>query len=229
MTDTAPHIGTLRERPLHAALKRWSAEPGDRFEVRVGSYVVDIVRDDLLIEIQTRGFSSMKTKLRRLLEDGHRIRIVYPVIAAKWICKLDADGVVSSRRKSPQKGAFTDVFAELVSFPSLLDHDGLEIEVLAVHVDELRRHEPGKAWRRKGWVVEERRLIGVIDGIVLRSTADALELLPDDLPDPFTTGDVADRSGMSRRLAQQAMYCLRESGAIPTDGKRGNAVLYRIP
>lgn len=229
MSEAAPHIGTLRERPLHASLKRWYAEPGDRFEVPVGSHVIDIVRGDLLIEIQTRGFSSMKTKLLRLLDDGHQVRIVHPVIAAKWICKLDDAGSVTSRRKSPQRGVFADVFSELVSFPTLLDHPSLDIELVAVHVDEMRRHEPGKAWRRKGWVVDERRLVGVVDGLPLRSNADAVALLPEDLPDPFTTADVATRSGMSRRLAQQAMYCLREASAVATDGKRGNAVLYRLP
>jgi hypothetical protein len=32
----------------------------DRFEVPVDGFVIDIVRDDLLIEIQTRNFSSLK-------------------------------------------------------------------------------------------------------------------------------------------------------------------------
>ena len=46
-------IGLLNEKPLHASLKQWYARPGDRFEVAVGGFVIDIVRDDLLIEIQT--------------------------------------------------------------------------------------------------------------------------------------------------------------------------------
>lgn len=37
-------IGTLNEKPLHAALKGWYARPGDRFEVPVDGYLVDIVR-----------------------------------------------------------------------------------------------------------------------------------------------------------------------------------------
>ena len=46
-------IGTLNEKPLHAALKDWCARPGDQFEVFVDGFVVDIVRGNLLIEIQT--------------------------------------------------------------------------------------------------------------------------------------------------------------------------------
>ena len=48
-------IGTLNEKPLHAGLKEWVARPGDAFEQPVDGYVIDIVRDDLLIEIQKIG------------------------------------------------------------------------------------------------------------------------------------------------------------------------------
>jgi hypothetical protein len=36
-------VGLLNEGPLHAALKLWSAQPGDRFEVAVEGFVTDIV------------------------------------------------------------------------------------------------------------------------------------------------------------------------------------------
>jgi hypothetical protein len=48
-----PGIGLLNEKPLHASLKAWYAQPEDRFEVPVEEFVIDIVRDDLLLEIQT--------------------------------------------------------------------------------------------------------------------------------------------------------------------------------
>ena len=51
-------IGVLNEGHLHAALKDWYARPGDRVEVPVEAYHVDLVRDGLLIEIQTGSFSS---------------------------------------------------------------------------------------------------------------------------------------------------------------------------
>jgi hypothetical protein len=61
-------IGTLNEKPLHAALKVWYALPGDRLEVSVGGFIADIVRGDLLIEIQTRHLAAMKRKLHALAE-----------------------------------------------------------------------------------------------------------------------------------------------------------------
>lgn len=53
MSSDPPGIGRLNEGPLHAALKRWCARPGDRLEAVVDGYVIDIVRADLLLEIQT--------------------------------------------------------------------------------------------------------------------------------------------------------------------------------
>ena len=68
MTDeqtplAANGVGVLNEKPLHASLKAWYAQPGDRFEVAVAGSVIDIVRGELLIEIQTRSFSALRRKL----------------------------------------------------------------------------------------------------------------------------------------------------------------------
>ncbi len=228
MSDVVASIGTLRENPLHASLKRWYARPGDRVEVSVDGYVIDLVRGELLIEVQTRGFSSMKQKTADLLGLGHRVRIVHPIPLDKWIVKVDDDGAVLSRRRSPRHGAPTDVFAELVSFPDLLVHPRLEVEVLLTIEEEHRRHAPGRSWRRKGWTVVERRLIEVVDTMLLRHTEDLLGLLPDDLPETFTTADLAESLGRPRRVAQQMAFCLRELGAIVAVGKQGNATEYRV-
>ncbi len=223
-----PHIGTLRERPLHAALKQWSARPGDRLEVEVGGFVIDLVREDLLIEIQTRGFSSMKRKLTQLLERDHRVRIVHPIPLNTWIIKLDDGGTILDRRKSPKHGIPADLFGELVSFPQLLAHPGLEIEVVMTAEEQLRQRTEHRSWRRKGWSVVERRLIEVAESVVVAAPGDLLSLVPGELPQPFTTADLAEALGRPRRLAQQGAYCLRKAGAIEAVGKDGNAVLYEL-
>lgn len=227
MATSPPHIGTLRETPLHASLKKWCAEDGDRFEVKVDRYVIDVVRDGLLIEIQTRGFSSVGKKLRRLLDLGHRVRIVHPIPVTKTIVRLNDDGEIISRRKSPKHGGPLDIFAELVSIPGLLTHPGLDVQLVLTTEDEYRRHDPDRAWRRRGWVVEERRLTGVEGTIDLAGPADLAALLPDDLPERFTTAEISNLAGCNRRVAQQMTYCLRHVGAIEICGKQGRAIEYR--
>lgn len=227
MSSEPPHIGTLREKPLHASLKQLYAEPGDRIECPVDGFIIDIVRGDLLIEIQTSGFSSMKQKVVRLLESGHRLRIVHPIPVDKWIVKVEDDGTITSRRRSPKHGKATNVFSEVVSFPDLLGHDALEVEVVLTVEEEWRRHEPGKAWRRQGWVVFERRLVEVVDTVRFADPADWVRLLPEGLPDPFTTSDLSGRIRTPLRTAQQMVYCLREAGWLAIVGKNGNSIQYR--
>jgi len=228
VSDAVPHIGTLREKPLHAALKRWYARPGDGIEVPIDGFVIDLVRGELLIEVQTRGFASMKHKVAALLDLGHQIRILHPIPIDRWIVKVDADGTVLSRRRSPKHGKPTDVFAELVSFPELLAHPHLEVEVLMTIEEEYRRHTPNRSWRRKSWTVVERRLIEVVDTLFLQQTEDLTALLPDDLPETFTTADLAEKLGRPRRAAQQMAYCLRKAGAIDAVAKHANTVVYRV-
>ncbi len=223
-----PTIGTLREKPLHATLKRWYARPGDRVEVPVDGFVIDLVREDLLIEVQTRGFSSLKQKLAALLQQGHRVRIVHPIPVDNWIVKLGEDGGVLSRRRSPKHGRVSDIFAELVSIPDLLLDTSLEIDVLLTLQEEYRSHTQGKAWRRRGWTVSERRLIDVVDSLLLSTKADLAALLPGGLPEVFTTSELAGALGRPRRAAQQMAYCLRKAGVIEAVGKAGNSVCYQV-
>ena len=119
----------MSEKPLHATLKEWYAHPGDQLEAPVGDFIADIVRGDLLIEIQTASFASIKRKLLELTVH-HPVRLVYPIARQKWIVKLAEDGHTQlSRRRSPKRGVVEDVFAELVSFPSLLASPNFSLEV----------------------------------------------------------------------------------------------------
>ena len=171
-------IGTLNEKPLHEALKRWYAQPGDLFEVPVDGFVADIVRDDLLIEIQTRNFSAIKRKLEKLLIN-HPVRLVYPIPRVKWITKLADDGDSPvSRRKSPRRGAFEDVFYELVRLPGLLKNPNFSLELLLIEEEEVRRFDGVRGWRRRGWVTEERKLLRVADRRILNTPADMHDFIP---------------------------------------------------
>jgi len=220
-------IGTLNEKPLHAALKNWYAQPNDQFEVSLDGFIIDILRgDDLLVEIQTRNFAAIKRKVSELTEN-HPLRLVYPIALEKWILKLARDeNSTQSRRKSPKRGTPEQVFEELVSFPELLSRASFSLELLLIQEEEVRRYDGRKGWRRKGWVTVERRLLHVVDRRLFETPADMGALVPSTLKEPFTTFDLASAIGNPRRLAQKMAYCLRKMGAITPLGKRGNAILY---
>ena len=221
-------IGVLREGPLHAAVKELLARPGDRAEVTVDRFVIDLVRaDGELVEIQTGGFAPLGPKLDALL-DAHRMRIVHPLAAERRIVRVDEHGEVLASRRSPQRAGPLAIFDRLVTFPSLLAHPNLVVEVLLCREDHVRAPEPrrGRRFKRDPG---ERRLLEVLDRFELRSPSDALALVT--LPDggeAFTTRDVAERTGCALEVAQRATYCLRLMGLLEPAGRRGRAPLHAL-
>ena len=223
------NIGVFNESPLHLALKAHYSEAGSRQEVAVaGSFVADVLRpDDVIFEIQTSGFGSLRRKLGQVLEH-HRVVLVHPIPQVRYIVKLPEDpDRPSTRRKSPKRGAVVDVLAELVSIPRLLDHPNFELEVVLTEEEELRERSNAVSWRRKGWRKVQRRLCRVLEAHRFRSSADLFGLLSAPLPAEFTTAELAEALAAPRWLAQKLAYCLREAERVEICGKRGNAILYR--
>ncbi len=222
-------IGTRRETPLHAALKRWCAGPEAAFEVMVDGYVVDVVEGGELIEIQTRSFAHIKRKLSALVE-AHPVRLVHPIPRERWIVRLPPDGRgAPARRRSPKRGDYPQLFAELVSFPALMRHPNFCLHVVLTQEEEIRRFDGNRSWRRRGWKTEDRRLLGVVDQRLFTTPDDLAALLPAGLTGPFTVTELAEALGQPRRLAGQMAYCLRELGVLRVAGKRGRAHLYERP
>ena len=224
---TAPHrIGTLGEKSLHAALKDWYAQPGDLIESEVGGFHIDIVRRNLLIEIQTANFSSLKRKLTRLLET-HPLRLVYPIAREKWIVRLAADGKTRlGRRKSPKRGHLSHLFLELVRIPDLIMNPNFSLEVLLIQEEETRCADGAGSRRRKGLSLVDRCLIEVLSRHLFTEPLDFLSLMPPDLKEPYSTRELAESLGQPRWIAQKITYCLRSMGVLEIAGKNGNALLY---
>jgi hypothetical protein len=217
-------IGTLREGPLHRALKELMAGPRDAFEVKVDGYWIDLVREDgELVEIQTGGFSPLRAKLDALL-DRHRVRIAHPIPAQRRIVRMSEDGEVLSTRASPVKPGPETIFEGLVSFPTLLSHPHLTIELFLCREDHVRAPAP-KRGRRLLRDPGERRLIEVLDRIELRGPADVAALIPT-LDGPFTTRELATAMRVPVPLAQKAAACLRALEVLEPAGMRGRAPLH---
>lgn len=220
-------IGLLNEKPLHASLKEWLAGPDDQVEVPVEGYVIDLIQNGQLLEIQTGNFASIKTKLKSLIQK-YPVRLIYPIPREKWIIKLEKEtGSGSTRRKAPGKGRAEDLFREMVSFPQLLAEPNFSLEVLFISEEEVRRFDENRAWRRRGWVIEERRLLEVMDRQVFETPADWRALLPEEFSE-FTARELAAELKIHLRLAQKMAYCLRKVGVIERIGNKSRAYLYQV-
>ena len=215
------------ENSLHEGVKRWYAEPGDLIEENVKGYIVDVVRGEQLIEIQTRNFSAIKKKLAKLILH-HQVRLVHPVSQRKWIVRIDTNGDTISRRRSPRKGRIEDVFLELVYMPDLMKEPNFSLEVLLVHSEEVLIDDGRGSWRRRGWSIHDRRLLDVVESHVFTEPRDFHGLLPESLRPEFTTRQLSETLGLRLNIAQKMVYTLRNMGAIETIGKRGRAPLYTV-
>jgi hypothetical protein len=221
-------IGILKENSLHAEIKNWYRQTNDTLEVKLEGYLIDIVRGDILIEIQTSHFYSLRDKLAKLLPD-HTIRLVYPIPVCKWISRFDAGGdVLLNRRKSPKQGRIQSLFEELIYLPTQFMHQNFSLEVLLIEQEDIWFNDGMGSWRRKHWSITDRKLWAVYDRTVFFEPNDFSALLPDDLPKIFTSQDISNRAGISRSLARKMLYCLHKMDQIEIIGINKRLRLYSI-
>jgi len=215
----------MNEHSLHSAIKDWYSVPKDRFEVRVDGFIIDILRENLLIEVQTKSFRAVKRKLSSLVE-SHQVRLVYPIPEKKWIVRITESSELVAKRKSPRKGRLVDLFYELVSIPDLIARENFSLEVLMIEEEEIRCSDGKGSWRRRGVSIKDRRLINVTDRVLFRNETDFLRFLPNDLKRPFTNRSLADQTRVSINLTRKMTYCLRKMGAIKRVGKNGTELIF---
>lgn len=216
-------IGTLNEGSLHAALKQHYAVPGDEFEVPMGRFVIDIKRGDSLIEIQTSSFAAMGRKLDHLLPE-HPVLLVHPIAIATYLDRPD-----KPTRKSPKRGSIYSLFDELVSVPTLIDHPNLTIEAVLATVTKTQIIDPRARRGRGGYRTVDRTLREIHEVHRFTSAADLLGLVPvADLPEPFTTADVASAAGVARPIAQRIAYCMRALEIFTEEGRTKAGIQYRL-
>jgi len=219
-------IGTRRESSLHRALK--FAYAGRRTEREAAGFVADgISAEGEFIEVQTGSFAPLKHKVPELVKLG-RLRIVYPVVIAKYIEVYSSNGKREYRRKSPRRGNPWDLFNALVYAPELPLTRGLAVELVLLDASEQRIRDGKGSWRRKGLSIKDHRLLAVHERICLEKLADYLRFVPFTRTEFFTSASLAERAGIRRELAQKTLYVLARLGIIEKTGKQRNAAVYRI-
>lgn len=221
-------IGLKNEKSLHASIKHWYWKKGDRLEVKVDGYVVDLVRDDLLIEIQTRNFSAIGKKMRKLIK-SHKVLLVHPIAKEKWLVKVDSmEGKQIDRRKSPKKCNVYHVFNELIRIPDLISEENFKLEVLLVKEEEILCPDGLGSWRRKGVSIIDRKLLEVTESIKFNTKNDFIALLPENLTKSFSNKDLSRELKVSISLARKISYCMKKMNIIEETGKIRNELLFKI-
>jgi hypothetical protein len=218
------------ETSLHRELKSFYGNRRARFEVSVDGYRIDVVSAGRLIEIQHGSLAAIRDKVRKLLA-GHRVTVVKPIVAKKFLVHQAAKGgEVLRRRMSPKRGQLLDLFDDLVYFTHVFPHRRLMLEVALVEIEEWRYPGHGRRRRRsdRDHQVEDQKLLAVTETHRLRTRRDLAELVCWPQCRRFHTGHLAESLGVKRWIAQRIAYCCRQIGIIHQVGKQGNALLYEL-
>jgi len=219
-------IGTLRESSIHATLKQIYKKPGDKIEKSVDKYVIDIVRDNLLIEIQTQNFSTIRKKIETLIQN-YRVLLIYPIIQDKWIINLDStSNDILRKRLSPKHDSFLNVFRELIYISDLIPNPNLTIELVLIQAEEIRVNDGLGSWKRKGWSIHDRKLLKILNHKIFSNPKQFLEFLPKELKIPFSNQNLANSLNTSISLARKMTYSLRKMNLLKVVRKVGRAYLF---
>lgn len=217
------------ETSLHRQLKQHYAASESDTEVVVGSYRIDAIREDELVEIQCASLAAIRAKASSLLPQ-HRLRIVKPVILRTRIRRMArVGGRVTSCRLSPRRGSILDIFDDLIYFTRVFPHRNLVIEVPMVHVCETRLPaKKRRRGRRADYQVHDVELESIGECYEFRDSLDLLSVVPWPVQaDRVSTEDLAKAIDRPRWYAQKTAYVLRHIGAIEPNGRSRTGIHYR--
>ena len=99
-----------------------------------------------------------------------------------------------------------------------------------IQIEEIRYPGHGRRRRKRSndFIVHDRQILELEDACFFRTLEDLHQLLPSDLPEPFTTKQLAEQLEIPRDQAQKIAYVLRKTGAAIEVGKEVNALLCRL-
>lgn len=223
-------IGMLGEKALHSALKYYYEPDESCHEREAWGFFADILNDEGVIEIQTRGLWKMKRKLEVYLPLT-RVTLVHPVVRERRLVYLDTEtGELSAPRLSPVRGSIDAAFSELIHIREFLRDPNLLIVVPIVDAEEYRiRLEKKK--RRRVPNVKKFELVptALVDEWVFACPEDWLRLVPGELlKTGFTVRELAEASGRAVGAASLIASTLKAAGALERE-KVGRSYRYFVP
>ncbi len=220
-------IGTLGEKTLHAILKYFFEEDENYHEIKVGNFYADILNQAGITEIQTRQWNKLREKLKAFLPE-HKVTLVYPVAYTKWLLWINEEtGEISNKRLSPKKGSAYDIFIELYRIKNFLNDKNLRLSIVLLDIEEYRLLNGWSRDGKKGSWRHDRIPKGLRNVININTKEDYSILIPDTLPESFTSKDFAKASGLRLSNAQTALNILYYVNAIERVGKKGNMFIYQ--
>ena len=221
-------FGTLQEKTIHEVVKDFYCYNHDFQEQKRGRYIADIAIGDDIWEIQTRAFNKLRGKLSAFLQEYH-VTVIYPVPVEKKIYWLNQEtGAITGGRRSPRRGSAYDVFRELYKIRPYLTSPNLAIHIMMMDMEEYKLLNGWSRDRKKGAARYDRLPGNLRDIVRLERREDYFLFLPAELPEEFTSLDLAKCAHIPRDTAQTCLLILRDLELVELIGKKGRSYLYKI-
>ena len=214
-------IGTYQEYSLHADLKDYYASEQGKKEVELENFIIDVVNDTQLIEIQTKNFSQIREKLLSLLKLGYSVKLVHPIYEEKVFRTKNGDK--ESLRKSPVKDNLLAIFNELVYIPELFFYENFSFEVVFTKIEIVRKKIKANKYRNI-----DKKLIETLRIMQFEKPEDFLFIIPYELQHRLTTKNFMASLGIKYPLASKVIYFLAKTKMLRTIQKDGNLKIYAV-
>ena len=238
-------IGTLREKRLHMAVKRYLSPDATGQEVPVRELgeagtardrIADVrLPDGHIFEVQTGGFYPLRRKIGLYMaHTDSPVTVVHPLPYRKYLSWIDpASGQILSRRRSPRHADVRSAARELYWLSDWIGDPRLTVSLLFLELEEFRMQDGWGRDGKRGSNRYERIPTALCGRVDLRTPADyAAYFLPQEptaFPDGyFTAAGYARLTGIRGRTTYGILHLLEKLELIREDGMEGRSRRYRL-
>jgi len=238
---SAPIIGTLREKRLHAVVKRYLCEDISTHEIPLQDLVsidgapqtkmvADVLVGNMIYEVQTGSFYPLKKKLEwYLAHTDFHITIVHPMVGIKYLSWIDpASGQVAERNKLSRKGRVKDIAGELYWLSDFIGHPRFSLRLLLLEIEEYRILNGYGKEKKNRAEKYERFPVSLLGDVALCEPEDyAFYFLPHDMgATPFTAAEYSKASGIRGKAAYAMLHLMVQLGILKEGEKRGRSMTF---
>lgn len=221
-------IGTYSEKMLHRTLKFYFEPDSTNHEIEFQGSVADIKNDEGIVEIQTRSFNRLVPKLEKFLP-LEKVRVVYPIIEHKTICRINEEtGESLAPKRSPKKGSGLDALAEFSEIARFIPHENLSILVVFLDAVETRfLNGKVKVGRQKTAKIDA--IPTALNSIVeFEDPKDFAKLLPTKIPAEFTSAQFERITHLHGIKLHNSLMFLIKMGILTREKRGGRAYIYML-
>ena len=239
-------IGTLGEKQMHAAIKRFICpdeacheiplDNGERAgeldengkKIKKRKFVADILKNGNVCEIQTGALPPLTEKIKWILENtNYNVTVIHPIAETKWVNVLNKQNDLDRRYRSPVKGKLNDIAPELYAVKDFVSSPRFSLVVLFMEAEQYIKATTKKGRSRTKYQKYELIPVNLLRAHVFRTIDDYKIFIPDTLEGEFTVSQFSQSSKIRGRDAYLTTYSLRDLGLIEECGKLGRAKAFK--